>query len=85
MNDMDMTYSTIHEVVDQLVGPSLGACAHQYDIEGIARAITEWHSEEDHKGNELLNRSGFRLKVTEEEYWQIVEKFEIGTDNGEDQ
>ena len=69
-----MRYTTIADVIDQAVTPALGEFGADYDTDAIAREAYAWRIDHDEQGRELLNSAGFEQAVTDDEFWQIVER-----------
>lgn len=69
-------YTTITDYITRVVAPALGEYADDYDIEGIAGEMTEWHDEKDAEGNILLNASGL-VERDDVDFWEIAQKHEI--------
>ncbi|MDY5160979.1 hypothetical protein [Actinotignum urinale] len=61
-------YTTLSDLEGQEVIPALGEFVDDFDTEAIAFEISEYQSSND------LNKCGFIVTVTEEEFWEIVEK-----------
>lgn len=50
----------------------------EFDVEGIADDILEYYQVKNSKGSIRLDKSGYKLKkITPEEFWQIVAKFDL--------
>lgn len=69
-------FTTIQDVIDNIT-PALGDYAADYDIDAIAREISDHRTDEDEQGNLLLNTAGFEIIADTDEFWAIVEKHEI--------
>jgi hypothetical protein len=67
-------YSTLQEVVNSVVVPSLGEFAGEHDVEAIARETHAHVIDRNAAGADLLNSAGFEQIVTEDAYWASVER-----------
>lgn len=67
-------YTTIQDVIEQAVLPALGEYADDHDADAIAREAYTYRVDHDAHGNELLNTAGFEQAVTDDEFWQIVQR-----------
>lgn len=56
------TFTTITDVIEQIVLPSLGEYAADYDVEAIARDIYEWQD-----GQIVITAEG-------DDFWEIAER-----------
>ncbi|QCV95734.1 hypothetical protein [Acidipropionibacterium acidipropionici] len=56
----------------QYVVTALGDFGDDFDVEAITSAVFDFDTATDADGTVNLNRQGFRLAVTTEEFWQIV-------------
>jgi len=66
--------ASIADVIDREVAPALGEFGDDYDLEAIAREAFEFRTDCDDRGNLLLDTQGFEQIVSEEEFWEIVER-----------
>lgn len=65
MNETTTTYTTIRDVVDAYVRPSLGEFAGELDddaMSSLAHAVTEYDE----------HRQGFVVSATDAEFWDAV-------------
>ncbi|MGJ4093931.1 hypothetical protein [Corynebacterium macclintockiae] len=70
-------YVTIDSYIREVVIPSLGEFADDYDVEAIAREMTYWYEETDGQGNLLANHSGLAERdVDDAYYWAVVERYD---------
>ncbi len=79
-------FSSIDDVVEQYVIPMLGAYADDFDVVGIAKAIT-FYDRGYRKGVVMSSQAGFRLipsiffgdvGVDGKDYWQIADSYAKG-------
>lgn len=62
----------------QYVVTALGDFGDDFDVDAITSAVFDYDTATDADGTVHLNRQGFRLAVTTEEFWQIVRDNERG-------
>lgn len=73
-------YTTIDDVVDWVVRPALDAQTG-YDLQAIAHDITEYIPGDPRPdGNLDVSRAGFEVTASSDEFWEAVERHEIGSD-----
>lgn len=70
-----MIFSTIDHYIAQVVRPSLGEYADDYDVRAIAQEMTEWQDEITPSGDINLNHSGF-IERKGINFWDIAAKHE---------
>lgn len=63
------TYTTLDDYIAQVVRPSLGEYAGDYDTRAIAREMTEWHDADNATFNGFIEREGA-------DFWDIAAKHE---------
>lgn len=69
-------FTTIQDVINEIT-PAFGDYAADYDIDAIAREISDYRTDTDEQGNELLTTAGFEIIAADDEFWAIAEKHEI--------
>ena len=81
VTNMSPLFSSIDDVVEQYVIPTLGEYADKFDVVGIAKAITFYDRGYRH-GVVMRDQAGFRIVPSIEssddndhDYWQIVDSY----------
>lgn len=67
-------FTTIAEVIEHHIVPSLGEYAADFDTDAIAAEVTEYRTDEypGHPGSVNLGTAGYEVTVDDAEFWAIV-------------
>ena len=77
MNE-SQTFITRTEAIEQLIIPALGDYGNDYDIEAIADEVLAYNEAYGEEANVYrLNDQGFYLCVDIDEFWKVVEKYDL--------
>lgn len=69
---MTTIYTTVSELIEREIVAALGEHASDFDIDAIVRHLL------DTNGIEYsVNKQGFRLTISTDEFWALVPRFEI--------
>lgn len=71
-----MRYTTRRDAIDHAIAPAI--TDGTYDLDAICGEAFTWKIDTDDQGRELLNTGGFEQTVTDDEFWAIVARHEIG-------
>ena len=73
-----MRFTTIQDVIDYIT-PIFGDYTDDYDIDAIAREVSEYVIDEfwaTTDGNEILTHAGFEIIGDDDEFWATAERYE---------